>query len=149
MFMNDVRVLTLAQLPTPPQESGVILFMPSVLFSYLLLLLLLCVSCRLCVQTWWSVALPGCIVKSRSAAILPCYFHGLLEILLLASFLRRISVWFKVGETECHKSLICLFGSVLRLVEGKQDQTHSEMSWVPLAVTQVTCHWSGRTGLFA
>ncbi len=47
MCMKDGAVVTLALLPTPPQESGVVLFMSSAVVSYLPLLL--CVSCRLCV----------------------------------------------------------------------------------------------------
>ena len=43
MLPEDGAVVTLALLPTPPQESGVVLFMSSVSVSYLELLLLLCV----------------------------------------------------------------------------------------------------------
>lgn len=46
---KDGAVVTLALFPTSPQESGVVLFISSVLVSYQQLLLLLCVSCRLCV----------------------------------------------------------------------------------------------------
>lgn len=59
---KTVQLWHLALLPPPPHESGVVLFMLSVLPSYSQLLLLLCVSCRLCVLIWWSVTLPGCVV---------------------------------------------------------------------------------------
>lgn len=143
MFPEDGAVVTLALLPTPLQESGVVLFMSSVSVSYLKLLLLLCVFLS-----------PVCtdLLICRSAR-LRCLIQVSCHLTLLLSrpvkkplnwptffylfFLRGISVWLKVGETRCQESLICLFGDrffFLRFRRRERKTRHTarcdERSWL-------------------